>query len=65
MKVDFFTNIFSHYRLPIWRLLINSKNIIAFGKTGNYGLKNDFGVNKSSELSTKNLLKVMQDRQTI
>ena len=27
MKVDFFTNIFSHYRLPIWRLLINSKNI--------------------------------------
>lgn len=42
--------------------LINSKNIIAFGKTGNYGLKNDFGVNKSSELSTKNLLKVILNK---
>ena len=36
--------------------LINSKNIIAFGKTGNYGLKKDFGVEKSSDLSTKNII---------
>ena len=41
---------------------INSKNIIAFGKTGNYGLKKDFGVNKSSELSTKNILKVILNK---
>ena len=43
--------------------LINSKNIIAFGKTGNYGLKKDFGVNKSSELSTKNILKVILNKK--
>lgn len=33
-----------------------SKNIIAFGKTGNYGLKKDFKINKSSDISTKNLI---------
>ena len=31
-------------------------------KTGNYGLKKDFGVNKSSELSTKNILKVILNK---
>lgn len=36
--------------------MINSKKIIAFGKTGNYGLAKDFGVKNNKELSTKNLI---------
>ena len=27
MKIDYFTNIFSHYRFPIWKLLINSEDL--------------------------------------